>query len=314
MLLLFMAATYSHATSVMQVAPSRWWIANRRISQVPPTKPWVWNYYCLYMPLQYQIKRPGKYTQSWKKCLTTSRAVSAALHTPQLGGAHVVTGTQYSVPSPLRQPKKASTTQMEKWSTRNQWSWGALWKKSAYTLPLLWAHLIARYLHIATAVRSPFESKVLYTLQFLLGSLLKRSESTYILRLLLWVSLKALDLHTTVTIVVPLKAECLRNAITVGRPCKAEYPHISVVVGDLFESRVAYLHTAAALGGLFDGRVLNCDVVRKYLEGALKGGWARQVPHLPSFKHTTVYNPDNGLIWEYETDWTRSASSDMRTF
>jgi len=32
------------------------------------------------------------------------------------------------------------------------------------------------------------------------------------------------------------------------------------------------------------------------------------------FKHTTAYNPDNDLIWEYETDWTCSASSGMRTF
>jgi len=38
------------------------------------------------------------------------------------------------------------------------------------------------------------------------------------------------------------------------------------------------------------------------------------VRRLPSPKHTTVYNPDNDLIWGYETDWTRSASSDMRTF
>jgi len=28
----------------------------------------------------------------------------------------------------------------------------------------------------------------------------------------------------------------------------------------------------------------------------------------------TVYNPDNDLIWGYETDWTHSASSDVRTF
>jgi len=39
-----------------------------------------------------------------------------------------------------------------------------------------------------------------------------------------------------------------------------------------------------------------------------------QMPRLPSPKHTTVYNPDNDLIWEYETDWTRSISSVMRTF
>jgi len=38
------------------------------------------------------------------------------------------------------------------------------------------------------------------------------------------------------------------------------------------------------------------------------------MPRLPSLKHTTVYNPDNDLIWEYEIDWTRSISSVMRTF
>jgi len=43
-------------------------------------------------------------------------------------------------------------------------------------------------------------------------------------------------------------------------------------------------------------------------------GSPRQTPRLPSLKHTTVHSPvpDNDLIWEYETDWTSSASSDMR--
>ena len=27
-----------------------------------------------------------------------------------------------------------------------------------------------------------------------------------------------------------------------------------------------------------------------------------------------MYDPDNDLIWGYETDWTRSASSDIRPF
>jgi len=34
------------------------------------------------------------------------------------------------------------------------------------------------------------------------------------------------------------------------------------------------------------------------LREALKAEWARQVPRLPSFKHTTAYNPDNDLIRE----------------
>ena len=51
-------------------------------------------------------------------CVTANRAVSAALHTPQLGG-QAVTGAQNSVPSPLNLPKKASIPQIEIWSTRN---------------------------------------------------------------------------------------------------------------------------------------------------------------------------------------------------
>jgi len=45
-------------------------------------------------------------------CVTANRAVSAALHTPQLGG-QAVTGAQNSVPSPLNLPKKASIPQIE---------------------------------------------------------------------------------------------------------------------------------------------------------------------------------------------------------
>jgi len=50
---------------------------------------------------------------------------------------------------------------------------GALRKKSAYTLQLLWAHLKVRYLPIAIAFAGFFESKVLYTLQLLFGGPLK---------------------------------------------------------------------------------------------------------------------------------------------
>ena len=43
---------------------------------------------------------------------------------------------------------------------------------------------------------------------------------------------------------------------------------------------------------------------RYFTHYSCKGG-PRQVPHFPSLKHTTAYNPDNDLIWEYETNGTR---------
>jgi len=52
---------------------------------------------------------------------------------------------------------------------------------------------------------------------------------------------------------------------------------------------------------------------RNFTHYSCKGG-PEASASLFSLKHTTVYNPDNGLIWEYETDWTRSASSDYPTF
>jgi len=38
----FKVASFCHASLLMSVSPSHWWILNWRISQ-----PWVWNYYCL---------------------------------------------------------------------------------------------------------------------------------------------------------------------------------------------------------------------------------------------------------------------------
>jgi len=64
-----------------------------------------------------------------------------------------------TVPSPLNPPKKASASQIEIWSTRNQCSWWALCKNSAYILQLLLAPVKARYLHIKLLLVAPLKTK-----------------------------------------------------------------------------------------------------------------------------------------------------------
>jgi len=54
--------------------------------------------------------------------IKTFRAVSAALHTPQLGSPRCHWGPKIPVPSPLSTPEKASIPQIEIRCTKNQWS------------------------------------------------------------------------------------------------------------------------------------------------------------------------------------------------
>jgi len=100
-----------------------------------------------------------------------------------------------------------------------------------------------------------------------------------------------------------LKEKCI--TVTLG-PLKARYLHITTAVGGRFENKVTHLYIAVAVGP-FESKV-------GYFTHYSCKGCPRQVPRLPSLKHTTVYKPDNDLIWEYESGWTRSASSNMRVF
>jgi len=103
----------------------------------------------------------------------------------------------------------------------------------------------------------------------------------------------------------PLKEKCLGITDTLG-PFERRDLHIASAVGRPFESKAAYLYITLLLGPIENKVLCTYELPR------VAGG--KCLACLPLLKHTSVYNPDNDLIWEYDTDWTLSASSDMSTF
>jgi len=107
--------------------------------------------------------------------------------------------------------------------------------------------------------------------------------------------------------------------VTLGGPLKEKSLCITVTLGP-FESKV-FTHGNCCWGPLWKQSSLLIHYsccwaplkARYFTHYSCKGG-PSQVPRLPSLKRTTADNSDTDLIWEFETDWTRSASSGMRTF
>ena len=87
-------------------------------------------------------------------------------------------------PVTTKLPKESFAPQIEIRSAINQWSWGALWKKSAYALQVLWASLKESYWRPFESVMSLLTHYICYC-----GPLCKRR--TYTLQLLFGAPLKA---------------------------------------------------------------------------------------------------------------------------
>ena len=95
----------------------------------------------------------------------------------------------------------------------------------------------------------------------------------------------------------PLKQKCI--TVSLGPFESKVFTHYNCCWGPLWmQSSLLIQYIAVAVGPLWKQDTSHITVAM---------GGPRQVPRLPSLKHITVHNHDNDLIWEYETDWTRSA-------
>jgi len=104
----------------------------------------------------------------------------------------------------------------------------------------------------------------------------------------------------------PFDGKLLRHYKYFGPLWKQRIYTLQLQLGGPFESKVVYLYVTLLLGPIENKVLYTLELP------SVAGG--KCLVCLPLLKHTTAYNPDNDLVWEYETDWTLSASSDMSTF
>jgi len=101
-----------------------------------------------------------KHLKPWLKQLHVSRAVSAALHTPQLGwGPRCHRGPKIPVPSPLRTQKNGSIPQIETYESLEISEVRGFLKEKCITVTLGAFESKVAHLYIAIAVGSHWKTR-----------------------------------------------------------------------------------------------------------------------------------------------------------
>jgi len=104
----------------------------------------------------------------------------------------------------------------------------------------------------------------------------------------------------------PFERKVLTHYSYFGPPWKQGIYTLQLLFGVLWKQSNLLTHHSCSWAPL---------KARYFTHYSCKGGVGLEASASLAFhKQTTVYNPDNDLIWDYETDRTRSDSSDMRTF